>query len=134
VDLKPAGMDSVEKRKLSCLYRESKAGLLASSYTDCAVLTPSENNNSNNSILYYLYAEPTAKSQLQIQHSVETGNYNTDKHNGKIKINYRQAVVENNNSIQFIYLHADLTAQRPITKRALEEKTYTCKQKPIADR
>jgi hypothetical protein len=34
------------------------------------------------------------KGQLQTQHSLETGNYIIDKHNIKIKTNYRQALVE----------------------------------------
>jgi hypothetical protein len=50
--------------------------------------------HNNNLIFYYLCAKSTAKSQLQTQHSVETGNYIIDKQNVKTKTNYRQAVVE----------------------------------------
>jgi hypothetical protein len=32
------------------------------------------------------------QGQLQIQHSVDTGNYSMDKHNIKSKTNYRQAL------------------------------------------
>jgi hypothetical protein len=46
-------------------------------------------NNNNNSIQFYrpiIYVP----SQLQTQHSVDTGNYIMDKHNIKSKINYRK--------------------------------------------
>jgi hypothetical protein len=53
-----------------------------------------------------------------------------------INIKHEQKKNNNNNnnniSIQFIYFRANLTAQRPITKRAREEETCTYKQKTKA--
>jgi hypothetical protein len=40
------------------------------------------------------------QGQLQTQHSVDTGNYITDKHNIKSKTNYRQALEKENTLIQ----------------------------------
>jgi L-amino acid N-acyltransferase YncA len=49
--------------------------------------------NNNNSILYYLCAEPTAERPIR-QHSVGKSSYILNKHNINSKTNYRQALEE----------------------------------------
>jgi hypothetical protein len=46
----------------------------------------------DDSILYYLCAESTATRPITDRHSVDTSNYNVDKHYIQSKTNYKQAL------------------------------------------
>jgi hypothetical protein len=79
------------------------------------------NNYYNNSIVYYLCAESIAKRAITDTAQCRNRKLHYRQKQHKDKTNYRQALVEDNNSIQFnsiqFYLRARLTAQRKITKR-----------------
>jgi hypothetical protein len=79
-----------------------------------------DNNNNNNAIQLFIIYLPSQQlqSQLQTQHSVDTGNYIKEKRNIKTTAIY------NNNSIQFfIYLRAELNSQWSITASARIQTT-----------